>query len=191
MPSQFEFFSSHAEAAETDEQAVKVLLSLGNLFNSIQKLRNSIWRLNLTRFYKISSGSYPPIHDVILTPKDDEYYWPFLSDIENDRENIFDNTFYKAKNDSTFLKILRLLQRETNWDDLYRIFELIRKEHKATLEVNSNKSTRNKFTQTANHPEAAGDFARHSVPSGAAPNNPMTLDDAEAFIFCLLRKTYF
>jgi len=192
FPSQFEFFSAHAEAAETDQKAIKILLSLGALFNSVQKIRNSPWRLIFDRFYKYELSGVRPIHDVILTLQDDEYYWPFLAQSTAPSSDLAveDYILTRAINDEVLLKILRLLQREANWDDLYRIYELLKQHNEPAIEKHSIKSDRTRFTRTANHPVAARDQARHGTSNDQPPPNPMTLLEAEAFILQLIKVVF-
>lgn len=65
-------------------------------------------------------------------------------------------------------KALRLLALCDNWDDLFRIYEIV--QHAAPRIVAAiPKSTRDQFSGTANHPELSGDGARHGYVAGNVP----------------------
>jgi hypothetical protein len=76
------------------------------------------------------------------------------------------------------------------WPRLYRVLEAI-EQHLGTS-VNAaalcSAAQRSRFTQTANNAEAAGVDARHATGQFQAPKNPMTHDEAEAFIRGLLHS---
>lgn len=71
------------------------------------------------------------------------------------------------------------------WVGLYKIFEHVSaavggKSKLKSLGVPTQETQR--FTHTANHPEASGLLSRHAVTREQAPKDPMTLADAQQYI---------
>lgn len=81
---------------------------------------------------------------------------------------------------------------EQPWKDLYPIYECIKSDlgGKKSLQekgwVSGNQIER--FTRTANHPEASGEGSRHGASPKEPLPNPMTEDEAWAFIRSLLSQ---
>jgi hypothetical protein len=80
------------------------------------------------------------------------------------------------------------------WKDYYPIFEIIRADTAVGGEngiVRMGWATRAqivRFRHTANHPEVAGEGARHGVSTEDLPKNPMTIAEAGVFIKSLLSQ---
>lgn len=88
-------------------------------------------------------------------------------------------------------KILRLIgKRECTWAQLYSIFEIVRASAGGDGALIAagwlSKDTQSRFTRSANHPEIAGDGARHGVSSSQPPRHPMDLNEAKAVIHALV-----
>lgn len=89
-------------------------------------------------------------------------------------------------------KALRLYgQAQHDWVSLYRIYEVIKEDVGTQLiyaEGWVTKAAITNFSRTANHPEAAGDAARHGATNDQPPPNPMALSEACAIIELLLHR---
>jgi hypothetical protein len=72
--------------------------------------------------------------------------------------------------------------RPHDWVNLYKVYEIVRSraDIKSSGWASDNELTR--FTRTANHPEAAGEGARHGRMSSDPPPTPMSLSEADAFV---------
>lgn len=93
---------------------------------------------------------------------------------------ILDNIY----RDNDYHKIIRLLGKSHNniiWDDLYKIYEILKKKWKEKDE-NKYKTLNSKewgiFTRTANHPLVSGDDARHGYSYNEPPQKPIDIIDA-------------
>lgn len=93
---------------------------------------------------------------------------------------ILDNIYQ----DNDYHKIIRLLGKSHNnilWDDLYRIYEILKKKWKeideSKYKILNNKEWKN-FTRTANHPSVSGDDARHGYSNNEPPQKPIDIIDA-------------
>ena len=99
-----------------------------------------------------------------------------------------------ALSDTAVSKALRLFGKTTNdhdWVGLYRIFEVIKDDVGTQLMYAKGWATKaaiTNFTRTANHPDAAGDDARHGATNDQPPTNPMALSDARSLIELLLHR---
>lgn len=82
--------------------------------------------------------------------------------------------------------------RIDRWFALYKAYEVVRHELNGdrklcqALEV-CEKDLRN-FKHTANHQGAAGQYARHARLTAKAPQNPMSLEEAQQFICSMVKK---
>ena len=89
-------------------------------------------------------------------------------------------------------EVMNFWGKERNWFNLYKIFELIRKDAGGEQKLIKNglitKSEMSRFTNSANNRKASGDDARHGVSHHQPPANPMTLDDGKGFIDRLIRE---
>jgi hypothetical protein len=99
-----------------------------------------------------------------------------------------------ALSDTTVSKALRLFGKTRNdhdWVSLYRIYEVVKKDVGTQLMYDKGWATEaaiTNFTRTANHPDAAGDDARHGATNDQPPPNPMALSEARALIELLLHR---
>jgi len=76
-----------------------------------------------------------------------------------------------------------------NWDNLYKIFEVIQSDVGGSI-VTDNWATQrelDRFTQTANSEQAIGDVARHGHNRISPPSDPMSLDEAKSLIDKILK----
>ena len=88
-------------------------------------------------------------------------------------------------------KVFRLLARHpTSWSDLYKIYELIKEDLGSDSDLIATgwttKARLDLFRRTANHPDAAGDDARHGTSNAATPSEPMTLSEGSSYIRSIL-----
>jgi hypothetical protein len=69
-----------------------------------------------------------------------------------------------------------------DWVNLYKVFEIVqqRVDIKENGWASDNEITR--FARTANHPEAAGEGARHGRSNKEPPPKPMSLAEADALV---------
>ncbi len=72
--------------------------------------------------------------------------------------------------------------RPHDWVNLYKVFEVVRS--RADIKSNgwASGDELSRFTRTANHPEAAGEGARHGRTSTDPPTRPMSLAEADALV---------
>lgn len=79
---------------------------------------------------------------------------------------------------------------DKNWVDLYRVVEVLEKDiggHHAAQKITwFASSDLRRFKHSANSVTVGGDAARHGVENGSPPSNPMTLLEAESFVFNFL-----
>jgi hypothetical protein len=97
----------------------------------------------------------------------------------------------QATNDHLRLA-LHFLNADLSWFDLWKAFEAIREANHGVRGLVGNGWTRDtevrRFRQTANSYSAVGDAARHALLGHPAPQNPMTLDEADEFVRGLLSR---
>jgi len=81
---------------------------------------------------------------------------------------------------------------DLSWDDLYKIFEVLRDDagggDALRRRVALSKTEVARFTQSANHPQASGDLARHARMSQQPPADPLTLEEGRQFIRDLITR---
>jgi len=91
--------------------------------------------------------------------------------------------------DEGIAKLLRLQERQHDWMNLYRIFEVIREDSGGDREIAAKGWATlgdiNAFTGSANNASVSGDEARHGKLKGGAPKETMTLARARHFIAVL------
>lgn len=87
---------------------------------------------------------------------------------------------------------LELLGTGDDWANLYRVYEVIRHDvggDKAMARKDwANKKNLKLFEHTANSPKAIGLAARHGVPKGEPPGQPMEHCDARSLVVTLLNR---
>jgi len=110
------------------------------------------------------------------------------------QENPFATWLSLAETDQKIAQVLEMYGNASPsepWKDLYPIFEIIRADVGGEDGLVSkgwiNITQISRFRHTANHPEAAGEGARHGVSTYDPPKNPMTIAEAGVFIKSLLR----
>lgn len=81
---------------------------------------------------------------------------------------------------------LTLWGHSHDWVILYKVYEIIRDRSDILQQGWATKVETSRFTHTANHPQGAGDVARHSRSNQDPPTNPMNLQEAEAWLAALL-----
>ena len=87
--------------------------------------------------------------------------------------------------DEKVAKTLRMLgSRELNWDNLYKVLEIIQSDvgSRITVEGWASDSKLDQFTRTANSSRAIGDDARHGHVRYEPPPIPMMLPEARTII---------
>lgn len=72
--------------------------------------------------------------------------------------------------------------RPHDWVNLYKVYEIVRS--RADVKANrwASDEELNRFTRTANHPEAGGEGARHGRTNTDPPPKPMSLAEADALV---------
>jgi len=97
-----------------------------------------------------------------------------------------------ANNDESVDKVLILYEKGEDYDNLYRIFEVVRKDVGGDENIIRNRWATSKqikrFTRTANSAEILGVHARHGVQNTEPPKNPLQLSEAQSFIKSLVRN---
>lgn len=90
--------------------------------------------------------------------------------------------FVSAVIDESALRVQRLLRNELTTQSMWHIFELIQDDMGGAMRdlVPHNQQTR--FERSINHPLAFGQQARHVISKVEPPPNPMSLDEARAFV---------
>jgi hypothetical protein len=98
-----------------------------------------------------------------------------------------------ASNDQV-AKVLTLMAGDRNWDDLWKVYETIRKAVGGTNALVNQlqwitEGDKEAFRESANNPDVSGDDARHAIPtSPTPPTRTMTIDEGRAFINDLIAK---
>lgn len=96
-----------------------------------------------------------------------------------------ESMFALAERDQRVADALRYFDGD-DWVNLYKAWEVFRDaaggEHILIRNGWTTKKAKNRFTQTAQSRKALGDEARHASEKYEAPKNPMTLDEARAFV---------
>ena len=99
-----------------------------------------------------------------------------------------------ARTDIAVAKAMRLLASpdHRSWVGLYRIYEVIEDDVKSECALKrrgwGTEQDRNRFKHSANSVAVAGDFARHGKELGQLPKQPMSLEDADAYLKSLLQS---
>lgn len=108
-------------------------------------------------------------------------------------ESLLSRIVRTALIDTDVRAVLKLLsQHRKSWVELYRIYEKIAGPLGGDQEVRSlgwaSRESIRKFKHTANSPGAVGDLARHGHLSSDAPNEPMSLVEAQLFIRSIVTR---
>jgi hypothetical protein len=98
-----------------------------------------------------------------------------------------------AKKDANVAEALRIFgSLETNWFNLYKVFEIIRDDvggHDQLIRTGwTSKKKIRRFTGTAQSSEILGDEARHVRYKGGPPSDPMSLSEAKSFVKAMLEQ---
>jgi hypothetical protein len=90
-----------------------------------------------------------------------------------------------AERDDRVADALRFFARDS-WVNLYKAWEIVGDaaggEHTLIRNGWATKKTKDRFTQTAQSRKALGDEARHASAKVPVPQNPMSLEEARAFV---------
>lgn len=114
-----------------------------------------------------------------------------LNDSENTK-NSLENWFRLSEKDENVRKVFTLLNYGLDsYFNMYRIYEIIKndlgKTYLETLKVN--KEDIERFTGTANRPDASGELARHGYMAGSPMNKPpMNLNEAYRMIYNMIYR---
>jgi hypothetical protein len=87
-----------------------------------------------------------------------------------------------AFQDERVLKAQRFLQQDLTPVRMYHIYELIRDDLGGKLNSLASKKDWIRFTHSVNHQDVFGDASRHIASNEKPPSNPMSLEEAQAFI---------
>jgi hypothetical protein len=94
-----------------------------------------------------------------------------------------------AERDERVAAALRFFQRG-DWVSLYKVWEIVRDgaggEHQLLKSGWTTKTTKDRFTRTAQSPKVLGDEARHASEHSPPPSDPMSPDEAKAFVKSLM-----
>ena len=98
-----------------------------------------------------------------------------------------------AATNSGVAEVLEILARgeSLGWDDLYKVFEIIRDSIRPDTIVGlgwATETEKSAFTASANRPDVSGTDARHARISGAPPTHQMSLAEGRSFISNLVTK---
>ena len=111
---------------------------------------------------------------------------------ESKPENSIENWIELSETDENIRKVFRLLSYGLDsFVNMYRIYEIIRndlgKSYLKILEID--KSEIDRFTGSANRPDASGELARHGHLPGEPMNKPpMRLGEANNFVYEMIYK---
>jgi hypothetical protein len=98
-----------------------------------------------------------------------------------------------SHNDEKVAKVTRLWGTQVfDWTNLYRMFKIIEQDADGVKGIEnkgwSAPGELGRFLGTAHNPAAAGDAARHRVPTGRPPQQPMDLETAKRLIESIVRS---
>jgi len=113
---------------------------------------------------------------------------------QQEKPDRIEPTFSLAERNTNVADALRIFGKgDLSWFDLYKIFEIIRDDlggQKNLLDAEFVlKKDLSRFRQTAQHPEAIGDKARHARIGAEVPKDPMAIVEASLLISALLQKS--
>lgn len=95
-----------------------------------------------------------------------------------------------AERDQRVADALRYFARG-DWMNLYKAWEVVGDAAGGACNIVTNgwatRGTQSRFTQTAQSRKALGDEARHAIDKKDPPKNPMTLDEARAFVKSVMK----
>lgn len=96
-----------------------------------------------------------------------------------------------ASGDPAVSKVLRVLGvRPLDWANLYKVLEVIKRDVGGWNGIAGkgwhSQGWVDKFKRTANSEQAIGDDARHGVPVGEPPSQPMTISEARAGVKAII-----
>lgn len=101
----------------------------------------------------------------------------------------FESWMKLAEEDEIVKNVFRLITEfEPNWINLYKIYEIVKKDAGKKKIEQWTKNKISQFTHTANSQSAIGDDARHGVDHSDPPKEPMSLYEADALIMTLLQQ---
>lgn len=96
-----------------------------------------------------------------------------------------ESIFALAERDARVADALRYFDRG-DWVNLYKAWEVVGDAAGGARNIVTNgwatRDTQSRFTQTAQSRKVLGDEARHAIDKKDPPKNPMTLDEARAFV---------
>ena len=94
-----------------------------------------------------------------------------------------------AEEDEIVKNVFRqITEFEPNWINLYKVYEIVKKDAGKKKIEQWTKNKISQFTHTANSQSAIGDDARHGVDRNDPPKEPMSLSEAKALIRNLLKQ---
>ncbi|MEG4580238.1 hypothetical protein QUA71_11580 [Microcoleus sp. MON1_C5] len=95
----------------------------------------------------------------------------------------FESWMKLAEEDEIVKNVFRqITEFEPNWINLYKVYEIVKKDAGKKKIEQWTKNKISQFTHTANSQSAIGDDARHGVDHSDPPKEPMSLSEAEALI---------
>ena len=101
----------------------------------------------------------------------------------------FDSWRKLAEEDEIVKDVFRQFREfDHNWINLYKIYEIVKKDAGKKKIEQWTKNKISQFTHTANSQSAIGDDARHGVDRNDPPKEPMSLSEAQALIRNLLKQ---
>jgi len=104
-------------------------------------------------------------------------------DISTFDHDVLRKTIIVAPMDPAVEEVLnRLKQQPLDWVNLFRIYEIIKKDAGKMILKWATQGEIKNFSHTAQSPEAIGSQARHGIETSTPPTNPMSFDKAKDLI---------
>lgn len=101
----------------------------------------------------------------------------------------FDSWRKLAEEDEIVKDVFRRFREfNHNWSELYKVYEIVKKDAGKKKIEQWTKNKISQFTHTAKSQSAIGDDARHGVDHSDPPKEPMSLSEAKALIMTMLQK---
>ena len=167
---------SAPEALTKGENEIKILSSILNL----QGYKNNIiadypYKIheNGTRTCYMSFKDKVKITDELISIYTNN---KLVYSSEKEKQIIMNDIYSKSQNNEVKLKLLAYLNKEKNWINAYKIYEVLKKNYKKEKELKEYPALSN-FAHTANSEKALGEESRHAInEKDQAPKNNANLE---------------
>lgn len=168
-------FDSLTDPIEVYESAFKLL---GEIRGVAQLLGNDAFKVKVAGLAREDAEGLR--HQYVLAggvPSDGRFGMP---------TDAFISMIAVAEKNPDIADALSFYQRGT-WFDLFKAWEKVRDGTDGRSNAWTTRNERSRFTNTVNNPEVIGDHARHGVPTGDPPPNPMSVEEARGFVGRLIK----